>query len=78
MFEKQVKYYLLIKRKTLKSSEDMVWMPYSDMNGIIYFNSLNKVEEIIKILLRIEVYPPYKLENIKLRKLTEEEIKIKI
>ena len=78
MFEKQVKYYLLIKRKILKSSEDMVWMPYSDMNGIIYFNSLNKVEEIIKTLLSIEVYPPYKLENIKLRKITEEEVEIKI
>lgn len=78
MFEKQVKYYLLIKRKISRLTDDTAWMPYSDMNGIIYFNSLNKVKEFIKTLLSTEVYPPYKLENISLRKLTEEEIKIKI
>ena len=76
MFEKQVKYYILIKRKILRSSEDMVWMPYSDIKGIVYFDSLKKFKEFIKTLLSTEVYPPYKIENINLRKITEEEIKI--
>ena len=78
MFEKQIKYYLLIKREISRLTDDTALMPYSDIKGIVYFDSLKKAKVFIKILLSIEVYPPYKLENIKLRKITEEEVEIKI
>ena len=46
MFEKQIKYYLLIKREISRLTDDTALMPYSDIKGIVYFDSLKKSQSI--------------------------------